>query len=147
MKDIETDHLGIGYMCLQIWMASPRRGKTPAHAETNCTTPRDEAMDRMVGVMERIDRYEERREHVEEQQLRNDGDAIAGNEHHFTTFKNADPPKFAGDHDPMVAIEWIRQMEWVFSVVECSEDQKVRFASYMLKEMSSLGGPEPKESL
>ena len=74
-------------------------------------------MERMVAVMER---------------MMNQYEGPRGCEH-FTAFKNAEPPTFQGSHDPMVAINWIRHIERVYTVVEYNEEQKVRYASYMLK--------------
>ena len=42
-------------------------------------------------------------------------------------------PSFLGPYDPDKADEWIKAMEKVFSVLDCSDHQKVTFATYMLE--------------
>ena len=51
----------------------------------------------------------------------------------FEEFKKANPPSFQGAYDPDKADEWIKAMEKVFSILDCSDHQKVTFAIYMLE--------------
>ena len=48
-------------------------------------------------------------------------------------FKRFQPPAFEGSSNPLVAEEWIREMEKTFTFMECTEAQKVVCASVMLK--------------
>ena len=49
-------------------------------------------------------------------------------------FQRNDPPSFKGGYDPEGAEEWVREIEKIFDVIACEEDQKVRFAAYVLIE-------------
>ncbi|XP_074327575.1 uncharacterized protein LOC141665489 [Apium graveolens] len=42
----------------------------------------------------------------------------------YKAFKDADPPIFKGELDPHVANIWIKEMEKVIEISECSEEQK-----------------------
>ncbi|CAL9130901.1 unnamed protein product, partial [Musa textilis] len=48
-------------------------------------------------------------------------------------FKKLSPPCFSGEPDPMVAEQWIMRMEKIFDVLDCPDDQKVSFATFMLE--------------
>ncbi|KAJ0959705.1 hypothetical protein J5N97_000628 [Dioscorea zingiberensis] len=48
-------------------------------------------------------------------------------------FKRTGPPPFEGTTDPDVAEKWIDEMEKAFDVMECTEEEKLRFATYMLQ--------------
>ncbi|XP_074323230.1 uncharacterized protein LOC141660168 [Apium graveolens] len=48
-------------------------------------------------------------------------------------FKDADPPIFKGELDPHVANVWIKEMEKVIEISECSEEQNVKFATHSLR--------------
>ena len=48
-------------------------------------------------------------------------------------FKRLSPPTFEGTTEPMEAEKWIIEMEKVFRVLECSEDERVAYAAYMLR--------------
>ena len=43
------------------------------------------------------------------------------------------PPSFRGTFDPDKAEEWMKAMKKIFSVLVCTEHQKVAFATYMLE--------------
>ena len=43
------------------------------------------------------------------------------------------PPIFEGKPDPIFAERWIRQVEKTFEAIECRENQKVPFASFILE--------------
>jgi hypothetical protein len=44
------------------------------------------------------------------------------------------PPTFKGRYDPDGAQTWLKEIERVFRVMQCTEDQKVRFGTHMLAE-------------
>jgi hypothetical protein len=50
------------------------------------------------------------------------------------TFLRNHPPTFKGRYDPDGAQTWLKEIERVFRVMECTEDQKVRFGTHMLAE-------------
>lgn len=50
------------------------------------------------------------------------------------TFIRNHPPTFKGRYDPDGAQSWIKEIERVFRVMQCSEEQKVRFGTHMLAE-------------
>ncbi|XP_057960665.1 uncharacterized protein LOC131152809 [Malania oleifera] len=47
-------------------------------------------------------------------------------------FIKMNPPAFSGGTDPAVAENWVQEMEKIFAVLQCSEEQKVLFATYRL---------------
>ena len=51
----------------------------------------------------------------------------------FAEFRKVSPPSFRGAFDPDKADEWVKMMEKVFSVLDCTDCQKVTFAAYMLE--------------
>jgi len=50
------------------------------------------------------------------------------------TFLRNHPPTFKGRYDPDGAQNWLKEIERIFRVMECSEAQKVRFGTHMLAE-------------
>lgn len=42
------------------------------------------------------------------------------------------PPTFKGKYDPYGAHEWLKAIEKIFRVMNCSEEHKVRFGTHML---------------
>ena len=50
----------------------------------------------------------------------------------FEEFKKLGPPNFPGTADPVEVEAWLRQIEKYFTVLKCSEEQKVTFAAFML---------------
>lgn len=57
-------------------------------------------------------------------------EAAGGN---FRDFFRMNPPEFHGGLDPVKAHEWLTSIERTFQIVHCSEEDKVVFASHMLK--------------
>ncbi|XP_050908122.1 uncharacterized protein LOC127121719 [Lathyrus oleraceus] len=57
-------------------------------------------------------------------------EAVGGS---FRDFFRMNPPEFHGGLNPVKAHEWITSMERIFQVVHCSEENKVVFASHMMK--------------
>ena len=51
----------------------------------------------------------------------------------FVEFRKANPPNFRGAFNPDKADEWVKAMEKVFSFLDCTDRQKVTFATYMLE--------------
>ena len=51
----------------------------------------------------------------------------------FAEFRKANLPSFRGAFDPDKAEEWVKAMEKVFSILACTDQQKVAFATYMLE--------------
>ena len=50
----------------------------------------------------------------------------------FDDFKKFGPPYFSGTSNPTEAEAWIMKIEKFFDVIDCSEKQKVSYASFML---------------
>jgi len=50
------------------------------------------------------------------------------------TFLRNHPPTFKGRYDPDGAQTWLKEIERVFRVMQCTEVQKVRFGTQMLAE-------------
>lgn len=51
----------------------------------------------------------------------------------FKTFLSCRPPDFKGTDDPVICMNWIREMEQAFQTCECGESQKAKFGSQMLR--------------
>ena len=54
-------------------------------------------------------------------------------------FRKENPPSFLGEHDPVKAKRWVMQLEKIFGVLECTMEQRVSLATYML-EGQNIGG-------
>ena len=50
------------------------------------------------------------------------------------TFLRNHPPTFKGRYDPDGAQSWLKEIERIFLVMQCSEAQMVRFGTHMLAE-------------
>ena len=50
----------------------------------------------------------------------------------FGQFKKLNPPAFKGESNPIVAESWTLDLENYIDVLNCSETQKVVFATFML---------------
>ncbi|XP_040999292.1 uncharacterized protein LOC121245045 [Juglans microcarpa x Juglans regia] len=50
----------------------------------------------------------------------------------FKQFNRIHPPTFDGRGDSNAAEDWIQDIEEIFSVLECTDQQKVRFAAFKL---------------
>jgi len=50
------------------------------------------------------------------------------------TFLRNHPPTFKRRYDPDGAQKWLKEVERIFRVMQCSEVQKVRFGTHMLAE-------------
>ncbi|KEH15434.1 hypothetical protein MTR_1056s0010 [Medicago truncatula] len=61
---------------------------------------------------------------------------VAGNDgvRMLETFLRNHPPTFKGRYDPDGALKWLKEVETIFRVMQCSEVQKVRFGTHMMAE-------------
>ncbi|XP_058728641.1 uncharacterized protein LOC131600505 [Vicia villosa] len=50
----------------------------------------------------------------------------------LATFQRENPPVFKGKHDPDGALEWLKEIERIFRVMDCTPAQKVRYGTHML---------------
>ncbi|XP_058746255.1 uncharacterized protein LOC131619135 [Vicia villosa] len=50
----------------------------------------------------------------------------------LATFQRENPSVFKGKHDPDGALEWLKEIERIFHVMDCTQAQKVRYGTYML---------------
>ena len=67
---------------------------------------------------------------------------------YFRDFKRYDPRTFSGtERDPTEAHMWILNMETIFLLMECPNDQKVFYASFMLKKDAKLWWMDNKDNL
>ena len=57
-------------------------------------------------------------------------EAIGGS---FRDFSRMNPLEFHGGLNPVKSHEWVTNMERIFQIVHCSEENKVLFASHMMK--------------
>ncbi|MQM16181.1 hypothetical protein Taro_049136 [Colocasia esculenta] len=48
-------------------------------------------------------------------------------------FKRMAPPSFKGESQPLLAENWIREVEKIFRAIRCAEEDKVSLATYMLR--------------
>ena len=48
-------------------------------------------------------------------------------------FQKLNLPAFKGEADPIQAEEWLRQIEKILDVMECTENQQVSFTSFMFQ--------------
>nr|XP_009410153.1 PREDICTED: uncharacterized protein LOC103992242 [Musa acuminata subsp. malaccensis] len=83
------------------------------------------AQDDVHGVLNAIRGYFERQEERDE--------IPRGRNNTLDHFKRLGPPIFEGKPDPIFAERWIRQVEKTFKAIECRENQKVPFASFILE--------------
>ena len=51
----------------------------------------------------------------------------------FDDLKKLSPPYFSGTSDPTEAEAWILKMEKFFDVIDCSEEQKASYTTFMLE--------------
>ena len=65
------------------------------------------------------------------QQVVQGGQRGAGDLHR--NFKGMNPPKFCGSSDPDEAEHWVKEIERVFRVMQCSDQEKVLLATFQLE--------------
>lgn len=70
--------------------------------------------------------------HVIEQHIRND---IGESKRHKSacSIKRLKPPTFKGVVNPSIVESWIMQIEKIFDVLRCAEDQKIPFATFIFE--------------
>ncbi|KAJ9537845.1 hypothetical protein OSB04_030578 [Centaurea solstitialis] len=51
----------------------------------------------------------------------------------YKAFATCKPPLYKGEHDPVLALRWIEEMEMVFETCRCANEDKVVYARSMLK--------------
>ena len=52
----------------------------------------------------------------------------------LATFQRENPPVFKGKYDPDGALGWLKEIERIFRVMDCTQAQKVRYGTHMLAE-------------
>jgi hypothetical protein len=67
-------------------------------------------------------------------QHRNAGAGVNAEKRMLETFLRNHPPTFKGRYDPDGAQTWLKEIERVFRVMQCTDDQKVHFGTHMLAE-------------
>lgn len=50
----------------------------------------------------------------------------------LATFQRENPPVFKGKYNPDGALEWLKEIERIFRVMDYTQDQKVRYRTHML---------------
>jgi hypothetical protein len=97
----------------------------------------------MADVLMQIERNHMDQTHLLEQLVRNTTTPAASsdNQHHggFVNFLKTEPPNFFWAEDPLVADDWLRNVERKLEYSRCSENKKVLFASYLLEGQPSHG--------
>ena len=51
----------------------------------------------------------------------------------YKSFLNCKPTEFHGDSDPVIVTNWLKEIEDIFEISECSRGQRVKYASHLLK--------------
>src|SRR3954469_14875221 len=57
-----------------------------------------------------------------------------GADRQLWNFQRNNPPLFKGTHDPEGAQKWLKEIERIFRVIDCTKNLKVRFGTHMLSE-------------
>ncbi|GKB59773.1 zinc finger, CCHC-type, retrotransposon gag domain protein [Tanacetum coccineum] len=52
----------------------------------------------------------------------------------YKAFLNCNPAEFHRDSDPVIVTNWLKEIEDIFEISECSTRQRVKYASHLLKE-------------
>ncbi|GKC83135.1 zinc finger, CCHC-type, retrotransposon gag domain protein, partial [Tanacetum coccineum] len=60
----------------------------------------------------------------------------------YKSFLNCKPSKFHRDSDPVIVTNWLRVIEDIFEISECSDRQRVKYASHLLKGEAQNIGPK-----
>jgi hypothetical protein len=55
-------------------------------------------------------------------------------------FPKLKPQPFTGGHDPLEAQSWLDELNKIFEILQCTDEQMVAFASYMLKGAEEIIG-------
>ncbi|PWA53438.1 hypothetical protein CTI12_AA444120 [Artemisia annua] len=51
----------------------------------------------------------------------------------YKSFLNCKPNEFHGESDPVIVTNWLKEIEDIFEISECSPGQRVKYASHFLK--------------
>ncbi|GKA14471.1 zinc finger, CCHC-type, retrotransposon gag domain protein [Tanacetum coccineum] len=51
----------------------------------------------------------------------------------YKAFLNCNPAEFHGESDPVIVTNWLKEIEDIFEISECSTRQRVKYASHLLK--------------
>ena len=51
----------------------------------------------------------------------------------YKSFLNCKPSEFNGESDPVIVTNWLKEIEDIFEISECSPGQRVKYASHLLK--------------
>nr|GEV53707.1 hypothetical protein [Tanacetum cinerariifolium] len=51
----------------------------------------------------------------------------------YKAFLNCNPAEFHGDSDPVIVTNWLKEIEDIFEISECSSRQRMKYASHFLK--------------
>ena len=135
--NVEPDQLNVFCLVYQELMASGRRGRPrnePEGAEEVMGTLREMAAtmrEQAAAAHRMMERMEQRDE--ENPEGHNGGAEVDLEYLKFAEFRKANPPSFRGTYNPDRADEWIKAIEKIFTVLACTEEQKVAFATYMLE--------------
>ena len=52
----------------------------------------------------------------------------------YKTFLSCKPPEFAGTTEPIRCIRWLKEMETIFDACDCLENQRIKYATRLLKD-------------
>ena len=62
-------------------------------------------------------------------------------------FRRLNPPVFKGDGRPVEVEGWIREMEKTFQVIQCTDEEKVNLATYMLQDRADIWWQATKRNI
>ena len=68
------------------------------------------------------------------QAMQNQPNAENAGSRSLATFQRENPPVFKGKYDPDGALAWLKEIERIFRVMDCTQVQKVRYGTHMLAE-------------
>ncbi|RVW84862.1 Transposon Tf2-12 polyprotein [Vitis vinifera] len=113
----------------------PRRAPSSQNSQANDDVPPVEGLPPVSA--EGIYRYLGTLAGLVERQARAAGTNVQGQSSSsrgssFDDFKKLGPPYFSGATTPTEAEDWILKMEKFFGVIDCSEEQKASYATFML---------------
>src|SRR3954471_11642243 len=64
----------------------------------------------------------------------NANEAGIGADRQLNSFQRNNPPLFKGTHDLEGAQSWLKEIERIFRVIDCTENMKGRYGTHMLSE-------------
>ncbi|GKD77107.1 hypothetical protein Tco_1339728, partial [Tanacetum coccineum] len=51
----------------------------------------------------------------------------------YKSFLNYKPAEFHGENDPVIVTNWLKEIEDIFEISECSPRQRMKYASHLIK--------------